>query len=105
MSRERHHSWLTTKLRKPESARGADAGPTDRMAYRLQTSDGHELYGKRKSTVETTFGITKSPIGFPSFLLRGLNKVSGEWKFVCTAYKLKRLQSLVAACPEHPALT
>jgi IS5 family transposase len=55
MSRERHHSWLDAKLRKAKSAPDEDASPADRMAYRLQTPDGHELYSKRKSTVETTF--------------------------------------------------
>jgi transposase len=103
MSRERHHSWLDAKLRKPDSAPAEDASPADRMAYRLQTPDGHELYAQRKSTVETTFGILKSAIGFRSFLLRGYEKVEGEWKLVCTAYNLKRLYGLVAACPKVQA--
>jgi transposase/IS5 family transposase len=98
MSRERHHSWLDAKLRKAKSKPSQDASPADRMAYRLQTSDGHELYSKRKSTVETTFGILKSAMGFRSFLLRGLTKVEGELQLVCTAYNFKRLYSLVAAC-------
>jgi hypothetical protein len=99
MSRERHHNWLDAKLRKDMSAPGQDASPADRMAHRLQTSDGGNLYSKRKSTVETTFGILKSAMGFRSFLLRGLQKVEGEFTLVCTAYNLKRLYSLVAACP------
>jgi hypothetical protein len=103
MSRERHHSWLDAKLRKPDSAPAEDASPADRMAYRLQTPDGHELYAQRKSTVETTFGILKSAIGFRSFLLRGCEKVEGEWKLVCTAYNFKRLYGLVAACPKVQA--
>jgi transposase len=100
MSRERHHSWLEAKLSKPNSTPGEDASAANRMAYRLQTPDGRKLYAKRKSTVETTFGIVKSAIGFRSFLLRGSKKVEGEWKLVCTAYNLKRLYSLVAACPK-----
>jgi hypothetical protein len=103
MSRERHHSWLDAKLRKPNSVPAEGASPADRMAYRLQTPDGHELYAQRKSTVETTFGILKSAIGFRSFLLRGCEKVEGEWKLVCTAYNLKRLYGLVAACPKVQA--
>ena len=100
MSRERHHNWLDAKLRKEKSAPGEDASPADRMAHRLQTPDGGKLYSKRKSTVETTFGILKSAMGFRSFLLRGLQKVEGEFTLVCTAYNLKRLYSLVAACPK-----
>ena len=98
MSRERHHSWLDAKLRKAPSAPGEDATPADRMAYRLETTDGHELYSQRKSTVETSFGIVKGVMGFRSFLLRGCEKVEGEWKLVCTAYNFKRLFGLVAAC-------
>ena len=98
MSRERHHSWLDAKLRKVLSTPGEDATPADRMAYRLQTTDGHELYSRRKSTVETSFGIVKGAMGFRSFLLRGCEKVEGEWKLVCTAYNFKRLFGLVAAC-------
>jgi transposase len=103
MSRERHHSWLDAKLRKAKSAPNEDASPADRMAYRLQTPDGRELYSKRKSTVETTFGIVKSAMGFRSFLLRGCEKIEGEWKLVCTAYNFKRLFGLVAACPKVQA--
>jgi len=39
-------------------------------------------------------------MGFRAFLLRGLANVGGEWNLVCTAYNLKRLNSLVAACPK-----
>jgi transposase len=103
MSRARHHSWLDAKLRKAKSAPNEDARPADRMAYRLQTPDGRELYSKRKSTVETTFGIVKSAMGFRSFLLRDCENVEGEWKLVCTAYNFKRLFGLVAACPKVQA--
>jgi IS5 family transposase len=103
MSRKRHRSWLDAKLRKAKSAPGEDARPADRMAYRLQTSDGRALYSKRKSTVETTFGIMKSAMGFRSFLLRGIQKVEGELTLVCTAYNFKRLFRLVAAWPKEPA--
>jgi hypothetical protein len=58
---------------------------------RLQTLDGHTLYSKRKITVETTFGIMKSAMGFRSFVLRGIKKVEGELTLVCTAYNFKRL--------------
>lgn len=100
MSRQRHHSWLSAKLRAPDSQPGEDAGPADRMAHRLQTPEGRDLYAKRKSSVETVFAIVKSAIGFRSFFLRGLENVEGEWKLVCTAYNLKHLHALGAARPE-----
>ena len=50
-----------------------------------------ELYNRRKSTIESVFGIIKSVIGFTRFSLRGLEDVSNEWNLVCIAYNLKRL--------------
>jgi hypothetical protein len=34
---------------------------------------------------------------FRQFLLRGIDKVSGEWNLVALAYNLKRMASLAAA--------
>jgi len=33
---------------------------------------------------------------FRQFLLRGLEKVKGEWDLVCIAYNLKRIHALIA---------
>ena len=37
------------------------------------------------------FGIIKSVLGFRQFLLRGLDKVRGEWNLVTLAWNLKRM--------------
>ena len=60
-------------------------------AHRLQTRARKALYAKRKSTVETVFGIIKHVQGFRQFLLRGLRAVQGEWALVCIGWNLKRL--------------
>jgi hypothetical protein len=60
------------------------------MRYRLKTAGGKVLYAKRKGTVEPVFGIMKAVMGFRSFLLRGLELVTGEWKLVCIAWNMKR---------------
>ena len=52
---------------------------------RLTTVSGKAFYAKRKSTVEPVFGIIKEVMGFRRFLLRGLEKVKGEWRLVCLA--------------------
>ena len=52
------------------------------------------MYAKRKSTVETVFGIIKHVLGFRQFHLRGLESVQGEWNLVCMAWNLKRLYAL-----------
>jgi hypothetical protein len=64
------------------------------MAHKLKTQAGRKTYGLRKQTVEPVFGIIKSVMGFRQFLLRGLQKVTGEWTLVCLAWNLKRLAVL-----------
>lgn len=67
------------------------------MADKLKTAEGKAIYRQRACTVEPVFGIIKSALGLRQFLLRGLEKVSGEWKLVCLAWNLKRLHVLRAA--------
>ena len=50
----------------------------------------------RACTVEPVFGVIQAVLGFRQFLLRGLEKVSGEWTLVCLAYNLRRLHRLGA---------
>ena len=64
---------------------------------KLQTEEGRRLYGLRKQTVEPLFGIIKQGMGFRQFLLRGVEKVSGEWELVTLAYNMKRLWNLKGA--------
>jgi len=67
------------------------------MQEKLRTEEGRKRYAKRMQTVEPVFGIIKSVMGFRQFLLRGLDKVSGEWDLVCLAYNVKRLWVLKTA--------
>ena len=71
-----------------------DPSPLEAMAWRLQTPEGKDFYGRRKATVETVFGIIKGVMGFRQFLLRGLRKAAGEWNLVQCAYNLKRMHAL-----------
>jgi hypothetical protein len=76
----------------------ADATPMQAMAHSLKTKAGRALYALRKPTVEPVFGIIQSVMGFRQFLLRGLNKVSGEWTRVCLAWNVKRMAVLRPNC-------
>ncbi len=71
-----------------------DADRVTAMAHRLRTPEGKAIYAKRKSTVETVFGIIKSVLGFRQFHVRGRAAASGEWTLVCLAWNLKRLHVL-----------
>jgi transposase len=92
--RDKHNQSLNKRFYQPQQPLPENADPVTTMKHRLKTLEGKKLYAKRKSTVETVFGIIKSIIGFRQFLLRGLESVSGEWDLVCIAYNLKRLHVL-----------
>jgi hypothetical protein len=96
MRRDKHHSWLAKELAKSEQVT-ENCSATERMRIRLQSKEGRKAYSKRKCTVEPVFGIIKSAQQFRSFLLRGLERVSGEWTLACLAYNLKRLGNLANA--------
>lgn len=68
-----------------------DPTPVEAMLHRLATPEGKKLYGRRKHTPEPPFGITKSVLGFRQFLLRGLDKVRGEWSLVTMGWNMKRI--------------
>jgi Transposase DDE domain len=67
------------------------------MLHRLATPQRKKLYALRKQVSEPVFGIIKSVLGFRQFLLRGLDKVRGEWSLVTMAWNMKRMFALSAA--------
>ena len=90
-----HHQTVADLLPQPEPpAPGPSASAKDKMAHRLKTNTGQQLYKLRKQTVEPVFGIIKEVLGFRRFSLRGIEKVSLEWILVCVSYNLKRLFTL-----------
>ena len=61
------------------------------MRQKLDSKSGKAIYGKRKYTVEPPFGHIKSIMGFTSFLLRGNQKVTAEFKLVSMAHNLRKI--------------
>src|SRR4051812_34015348 len=92
----REHSGLVERFAAAPPAPD-DPTPVEAMAHRLKTPEGRKLYARRKHTAEPVFGIIKSVLGFRQFLLRGLDKVRGEWNLVTLAWNLKRMFALVPA--------
>ncbi len=76
--RERHNLPWDERFRTPPPC-PPDADAVTAMAYRLRTAEGKAIYAKRKSTVETVFGIIKEVMGFRRFHLRGRDAAQGEW--------------------------
>jgi len=90
LGREAHHPSLAERFAAAPPAPD-DPTPVEAMAHRLKTPEGRKLYAQRKHIPEPVFGIIKSVLGFRQFLLRGLNKVRGEWNLVTLAWNLKRM--------------
>src|SRR5271155_1635814 len=90
LGRAPHHPSLDERF---AAAPPAPENPTplEAMVHRLATPEGKKLYGRRKHTPEPVFGIIKSVLGFRQFLLRGLDKVRGEWSLVTMAWNMKRI--------------
>ena len=71
-----------------------DATRVDRMRRKLKTKAGKAVYAARKAIVEPVFGQIKQARGFRQFLLRGLEKVRGEWSLVCLTHNILKLYRL-----------
>ena len=66
----------------------------DRMSRKLHTKTGAAVYAARKGIVEPVIGQIKQARGFRQFLLRGFEKVQGEWSLVCTTHNILKLYRL-----------
>jgi transposase len=66
----------------------------DRMSRKLHTKAGAAVYAARKGIVEPVIGQIKQARGFRQFLLRGFEKVQGEWSLVCTTHNILKLYRL-----------
>jgi transposase len=82
--RQRHHAAGTALSAAATTAKEA-------MATKLRTAAGRALYALRKVIVEPVFGQIKGARGFRRFLLRGLEKIRGEWCLVCLTHNLLKL--------------
>ena len=65
----------------------------DRMAARLAKRP--EVLDRRRETVEHPFGTIKQWMNQGAFLMRGLEKVRGEFSLTALAYNLRRVLNLV----------
>jgi len=66
------------------------------MWRKLRQGGWRSRYRLRKCLPEPVFGVIKQARGFRQFLLRGLDKVQGEWAMVCTAHNLRKLAQVSA---------
>jgi hypothetical protein len=80
-------------LQKSSAPRGRIAKTAtvrDRMERKLLTKRGKAAYRERGKTIEPVFGQMVNR-GLVRFLLRGFEKVRGEWSLWCTSHNLLKL--------------
>ena len=83
--RQRHHAPEAEVPEPPATAK-------EHMAAKVRSPEGRALYARRKVIVEPVFGQIKAARGFRRFLLRGLDKIRGEWRLVCVTHNLLKLR-------------
>jgi transposase len=88
-AREKHH----TPEKDVAKAAQVAGEPTaqERMQAKMQTPKGKALYSRRKVIVEPVFGQIKGARGFRRWLLRGLEKIGGEWNLICLTHNVLKV--------------
>jgi transposase/cell division septum initiation protein DivIVA len=86
--RLKHHEKVASA---PRGRIPKDLPAKPRMARKLRTKKGRELYAKRKGMIEPIFGQIKQVLGFRQFSLRGLASMRGEWRLMCVVHNLLKL--------------
>jgi transposase len=88
----------TERLKHNEKVASAPRGripkglsPKQRMARKLRTKVGREMYAKRKGMIEPIFGQLKQVLGLRQFSMRGLASMRGEWRLMATVHNLLKL--------------
>jgi transposase len=64
------------------------------LAQRMSTEAAQTKYARRRHVAERPFAMIKQHGGARQFLLRGLDRVRQEWRWLATAFNLGRLMSL-----------
>jgi transposase len=88
--RQRHHGATGPAAAESESA-AEPATAQEKMRAKLKTAAGRAVYARRKVIAEPVFGQIKEARGFRRFLLRGLEKIRGEWRLVCLTHNLLKI--------------
>jgi hypothetical protein len=81
---------------KPPSVRGRPPlglTPKERMARKLATHKGKEVYRMRKAIVEPVFGQIKEARGIRALLRRGIEAAPQEWALICATHNLLKLHA------------
>ena len=86
-------SCLSPKASRRTVSRWEHEDVLERHQARMQTAG--ELMRRRSGIVEHPFGTIKCRAGYRHFLLRGFNKVRGEWSLMALCYNFTRVLNIL----------
>jgi transposase len=75
----------------------------EEMAQRMRSAAGRGKYRRRSFLCETPFAVMSTTMNVRQLLLRGMSKVKMEWSWICSAYNLRKLVTLLQARAPTPA--
>lgn len=85
---------LTDKGRRREVQRWEHQDVVERHRARMAQAEAATMMRRRSALAEHPFGTLKCRAGYRHFLLRGFDKVRGEWSLMALCYNLFRLLSI-----------
>lgn len=88
--------WLKAEGNKPDEAKAVQGKfhYEKQKVVRFFLKPDREKTAERMCLSEHPFGTIKRTMGFGYFLLRGLQKVTGEFALMCLGYNIKRAKNL-----------
>lgn len=72
-------------------------------AKKMSSAEGKAKYSRRRHPGERPFAVIKQDFGARRFLTRGLDRVADEWLWLCSAFNLKQLMSLITNGTDPPS--
>jgi transposase len=86
---------LTDKARRRELLRWEHQEVIDRHRLRMAQPEAETMMRRRSALAEHPFGTLKCRAGYRHFLLRGFDKVRGEWSLMALCYNFSRVLSIL----------
>jgi transposase len=86
---------LTSKARRREVYRWEHQDVVDRHRARMAQAEAGAMMRRRAALAEHPFGTLKCRAGYRHFLLRGFDKVRGEWSLMALCYNFTRMLNIV----------
>jgi transposase len=102
-------SCLPSKAKYRSIFRWEHEGVLDRHRQRMAGEGAGQLMRRRSAIVEHPFGTLKCRAGYQHFLVRGFDKVRGEWSLMALCYNFTRVLNIIGfdqfvACLAEKAL-